>query len=307
VSKISLVAAATALFLAFVGTAASIPGVDQQQPTLDNTMSLGVGGSAGRKLAQVVTPAIAGTLTEVQLPARCQPGSQLVLEIRNAAGSPGSTVLASQTATVPVSGRNFHPITLANPPFIAAEDDFAFALSSPGSCDVFPGPANTDSYPRGGAFSEAIGGSWVPYSADLAFKTFVEPRCGVPDVVGMPEASARTEVTRSGCAFGRVARAYSKRVRRGSVLSQSPTEGVLDPGTAVALVISLGPRPCAVPRLRGKTLRQARTALTRANCRLGKVSRRVARGTRPGRVVGQRPAAGVRRPAGTRVHIVLSR
>jgi hypothetical protein len=63
---------------------------------------------------------------------------------------------------------------------------------------------------------------------------------------------------------------------------------------------------CRVARLKGKTLKAARASLTRANCRLGKVTRRRARG-RPGRVIGQKPKAGSTRPQGTRVTVVLSK
>jgi secreted trypsin-like serine protease len=64
---------------------------------------------------------------------------------------------------------------------------------------------------------------------------------------------------------------------------------------------------CVVPRLRGKTLAGARAALTRANCRLGTVTRNYSSAVRAGRVVRQRPAAGLRTTRGTRVSIVLSR
>jgi hypothetical protein len=299
-------AAAIALSLALTGSAAGAPQLDQQQPTLDTFGTFAIGGSAGQRLAQTITPAITGTLTEVQLPVRCQPGSQLVLEIRTAASAPESSVLASQLASVPVSGTNFHAIPIASPPFLVAEDDFAVVLSSSGSCDIWPGPP--DSYPRGRAFSEAVGGSWFPFVRDLAFKTFVEPGCRVPNVVGMPADDARRVVVDNGCATGPLKRAYSRRVPTGAVISQSPAPGtVLGPGSPVALVVSRGPPPCIVPRLRGKTLRQARRALTRANCRLGRVSRRPAAAAARGRVVGQRPSPGRRLRDRGRVNVVLGR
>jgi beta-lactam-binding protein with PASTA domain len=62
---------------------------------------------------------------------------------------------------------------------------------------------------------------------------------------------------------------------------------------------------CVVPRLRGKTVPQARTALARRKCVLGRI-RRVRRG-RVGRVLAQSLAPGARRPRGTRVTIVVGR
>jgi beta-lactam-binding protein with PASTA domain len=57
-----------------------------------------------------------------------------------------------------------------------------------------------------------------------------------------------------------------------------------------------------VPRLRGRSVAQARKALARSKCRLGLVLR--ARGAR-GRLVvsSQRPSAGTRRPVGTRIAV----
>ena len=64
---------------------------------------------------------------------------------------------------------------------------------------------------------------------------------------------------------------------------------------------------CIVPRLRGKTLAQARRAITTARCRLGTTSSRYDPRLRRGLVLSQRPAARARVAAGTRVALVLSR
>lgn len=63
---------------------------------------------------------------------------------------------------------------------------------------------------------------------------------------------------------------------------------------------------CVVPRLAGKALPAARTALRDAACTIGRVSRRYSR-VRRGRVMAQRPRAGTRLPAGASVSVVLSR
>jgi hypothetical protein len=64
---------------------------------------------------------------------------------------------------------------------------------------------------------------------------------------------------------------------------------------------------CVVPRLKGKTLAAARVALSRSNCRLGKVTRAYSRTVRLGRIALQRPAAGVRLARGAKVSVVISR
>jgi CSLREA domain-containing protein len=76
-------------------------------------------------------------------------------------------------------------------------------------------------------------------------------------------------------------------------------------GTGAAAPIATPPKKCVVPKLKGKTVKQARRALKKRHCRLGKVTRR-GRG-RPGRIRASRPKAGSVRAAGTRVRVIVSR
>jgi hypothetical protein len=66
------------------------------------------------------------------------------------------------------------------------------------------------------------------------------------------------------------------------------------------------PARCKVPRVIGKKLAVAKRAITRAHCRVGRVRKARSRRAR-GRVVSQSPRAGVKRPRGTRVKLVVSR
>jgi serine protease AprX len=64
---------------------------------------------------------------------------------------------------------------------------------------------------------------------------------------------------------------------------------------------------CKVPQLKGKLLTQARRALIRANCTVGRVTGAYSRTVKKGRVISQRPAAKARRAAGVKVNLVVSR
>jgi hypothetical protein len=63
---------------------------------------------------------------------------------------------------------------------------------------------------------------------------------------------------------------------------------------------------CKVPKVVGKKLPAAKRAITRARCRVGRVRKARSRRAR-GRVVSQSPRAGVSRPRGTRVNLIVSR
>jgi Tol biopolymer transport system component len=66
-------------------------------------------------------------------------------------------------------------------------------------------------------------------------------------------------------------------------------------------------RRCVVPKLAGRTLAAARTALRKANCKTGKVTRVKSKRIKNGRVISSKPKAGTTRPNGAAVALVVSR
>lgn len=65
--------------------------------------------------------------------------------------------------------------------------------------------------------------------------------------------------------------------------------------------------PCKVPNVRGKKLAVARSAITKARCRLGKVRRKASRRVMRGHVVSQSPKPRTSLPYRSRVNLVVSR
>jgi hypothetical protein len=79
--------------------------------------------------------------------------------------------------------------------------------------------------------------------SDLALIFNTPGLCNVQFVKGMTAAAARRTLAEAHCRVGKVRRAYSKRMRRGLVISQKPKFGaVLREGAKVNLVISRGRR-----------------------------------------------------------------
>ncbi len=67
---------------------------------------------------------------------------------------------------------------------------------------------------------------------------------------------------------------------------------------------------CKVPNLKGKTVSQVKTILKKAHCKLGKVTKAKApkkAKAKKGRVFKQSPAAGAKKPSGTKVSVVLAK
>jgi bacillolysin len=71
----------------------------------------------------------------------------------------------------------------------------------------------------------------------------VQVRCVVPNVKGKTVPAARIALSRARCALGRVSRAYSRRVRKSRIISQSRRAASRHPrGTRVNVVVSRGRR-----------------------------------------------------------------
>lgn len=62
---------------------------------------------------------------------------------------------------------------------------------------------------------------------------------------------------------------------------------------------------CHVPKLKGKTLKQAKPILAAAHCKLGRVTRRKGAKPKPTKIAGELPPAGSRAPDGASVNVRL--
>lgn len=67
------------------------------------------------------------------------------------------------------------------------------------------------------------------------------------------------------------------------------------------------PPNCVVPRVKGKPLAAARSAINRANCSVGRVRKAFSAKVRKRRVISQRPRPGASLPQGARVNLVVSK
>jgi PASTA domain-containing protein len=294
--------------LVFTGPAAATPVVDQQQVIRDPNVGALIGGSGPQVMAQVVRSGMAGLLTEVRLPLGCD-NSTLVVRIFDAVTRPGDTVLATQTVAGLPATDDWKSIALASPPFIPKGSGFAIVLSSSGTCWVGGGSPNTNPYVPGEGWYQGPPnppGVWSFAGLDLAFMTFVERICKVPALVGNPQTEVEGTLEKYGCIRGRVTRAFSRTVVSGDVISQSHPEGTqLAAGATVDVRVSLGPPPCTVPNVRGKTLARAKSVLARAGCRAGRIRRARSAKALKGRVIRQSPKPGRRISDGGRVNLVL--
>lgn len=129
----------------------------------------------------------------------------------------------------------------------------------------------------------------------------------LPRVLELPEAKARQELTQLGFRPRLDGERPNDAFPPGTVIWQDPPPGtVLQPNSVVQLVLSAGPALVAVPDVIGLNLPQASKILSAAGVRVGAVDS-TAPGRERGVVLATRPAAGVGRPRGAAVALVVSR
>jgi beta-lactam-binding protein with PASTA domain len=82
-------------------------------------------------------------------------------------------------------------------------------------------------------------------ASDVAQRFAIARRpCRVPKVVGKRLAGAKRAITQSHCRTGKVGHAYSRKSKKGIVVSQSRRPGhVLPANSKIDLVVSRGRRP----------------------------------------------------------------
>ena len=132
--------------------------IDQAQSTINQTIGANaVGGMYQQKLAQTITVGRTGLLTQVDLPAACNPQADLIISIEDVTdGTPNGTVRFTQSFTHHASGPVLRSFELSKPVPIKAGEQIAIIITAAdsASCAMWQGPVG-DSYPAGNGFFDA--------------------------------------------------------------------------------------------------------------------------------------------------------
>jgi beta-lactam-binding protein with PASTA domain len=129
----------------------------------------------------------------------------------------------------------------------------------------------------------------------------------LPRVLETPEGSARKKLSELGFRPRLEGERTNDSFPPGTVIWQDPPPGtVLEPNSVVQLTVSSGPSLVAVPDVIGFYVPQAGKILAAAGVRVGKVDT-MPGGDERGLVLATRPAAGIGRPRGAPVNLVVTR
>lgn len=192
------------------------------------------------------------------------------------------------------------------PTVTGATSDGAFArLASSGLAvgetaerPAFAPPGSVvDQDPEGGSYVE-------PGTAiDLVLAATEVP---IPDLIGLTLGAARDRLSSVRLEVGEVSSVPSEDAAPGTIVSQSPAAGkAAIVGSSVA--VEFASRPVReVPDLSGMTVAEAKDALAEVELELGRTDQQPSE-AEPGRIVGQRPAAGSVVEKETAVNVVVAK
>ncbi|MFG2548733.1 Stk1 family PASTA domain-containing Ser/Thr kinase [Streptomyces sp. NPDC048581] len=130
----------------------------------------------------------------------------------------------------------------------------------------------------------------------------------VPPLLSKTETQAKDRLEDAGLDVGKVERAYSDTVERGTVISTDPGTGArIRHNDSVNLVISQGPETVKVPDLQGYPLAKARTELKESGLQPGMVTREFNDDVTRGSVISSDPGDGTKVRSGAAVALTVSK
>ncbi len=134
-----------------------------------------------------------------------------------------------------------------------------------------------------------------------------KPEKQVPNVVGLDQATASTELTGAGFTVG-ASTITSSTVTPGNVISQSPAGGTsATPGSTVTITVAKAPPSVNVPAVVGDSPSSAQSALTGAGFKVSRQTQNVSDKSKDGIVISQSPNGGSKASQGSTVTIIVGK
>ena len=129
----------------------------------------------------------------------------------------------------------------------------------------------------------------------------------VPDLIGLSEPKAQSEIMLAGMTLGSTTQSSSASIQAGNIIAQNPTPGTsVVPGTAVDVVVSAGPARFDVPDVVGLPQADAQDKIVAAGLVVGRVTPSNSENIPIGNVISQVPLAETPLPRGWAVNLVVS-
>ncbi|MDF2177427.1 PASTA domain-containing protein [Aliiglaciecola sp. CAU 1673] len=168
--------------------------------------------------------------------------------------------------------------------------------------------ANSSSVPAGNVISQnptsGLVAEGTPVDLTVSLGSLL---ITVPDVTGLPQATAEANIVGAGLTVGAVSTANSSTVPAGNVISQTPGGGAqATAGSAVDLVVSIGVTQVSTPDVIGLLQADAEAAITGAGLAVGIVTTEYSAVVPTGVVINQTPSGGSLVAPGSDMDLIVS-
>jgi serine/threonine-protein kinase len=145
---------------------------------------------------------------------------------------------------------------------------------------------------------DPAGGARAKDGSAIALTVAGPAPVATPNVVGLGTSEASAALAAVGLTLGTVSENYDASAAAGTVISQVPAAGTATPkGSPVALIVSKGVKPVAVPNVKGKTQAAATDALMDVGFKVKVLTAHSS--VTKGNVISQSPSAGMVQPGST--------
>jgi hypothetical protein len=241
-----------------------------------------------------------------------------------AAGAFHSLALLAKTCQTiafgPLGGRTFGdadfavsaPASSGLPVSFAASGTCTVSVSTvhlvgAGSCTITASQAGDANYAAAPAVSQAF--AVAKADQTITFGPLASKTVGDPDFAVSASASSGLPVSfgAGGSCTVSAATVHLNGVGSCAITASQPGDANYNPAPDVTRTFSIARAPCTVPKVVGKPLAAAKSALAQRHCRTGKVGYAYSRKSRKGTVTSQGRRPGQVLPADSKIDLVVSR
>ena len=224
----------------------------------------------------------------------------------------GDSAAEGSTVTLTIS-LGPQPVTVATPDVVGSSEAVAVAAIEAAGLVAAVNLANDPVVPEGDVISQTpVGGTIVDTGSTVTITVSIGPEpqlTVVPDVRNTPLADAEASIS-ALLVVGTITEEYSPAfpvIPAGNVISTNPSGGALvNVGSTVDIVVSLGPAPIATPDVLGLPQADAEAAIVAAGLVVGTVTLFSSDTVAAGNVISQSPLVGYPVTPGTAVDLTVS-
>jgi hypothetical protein len=213
---------------------------------IDVTVEFTRSGAAPRQAntgAGTVRVSMPGVQARFDPARRAEPGGYDCAATNSVYGDPGSGFTCSTSGEAQTAGLAFPTSVTVHLLSTACYSPPAQGSSQPAVADVWAATGDPGSAPDA-SFELAPDTPCEPGADEPPVDAIAPIRCKVPRLKSLSLKRATSKLRNAGCARGKVRRAYSPKVKKGLVVSQSVKAGKrLKAGSRIGLVVSRGQKP----------------------------------------------------------------